>query len=246
MRQLTKLREISGLVHGFSSVSDGNMSFLWGEENDVLNNRKKFLERSGINTGECAVMSILDSDNIVPVGADSVMGIEKDAKIRADALITSEKNVFLFLLTGDCLPVMFFDTLHKVSALAHSGWKSTAAKLPEKVVGFMGEKYNTNPADLIVGIGPGIRKESYILDAIDRQQEYSPEWSRFIEKFSDGRFGIDIVGYNISRLVGVGVKEENIEVSPIDTAKDPDFFSHYRSRRTGEKEGRFATVIGMK
>ncbi|MGC9611060.1 MAG: polyphenol oxidase family protein [Minisyncoccia bacterium] len=246
MHQLPKLKLEKGLIHGFSSISDGNLSFLWGGEDDVLNNRRRFLEKSDIDPNKCAVMSILDSDNIIPIDSSSDTGIEKDARVRADALITSDKNVFLFLLTGDCLPIIFFDPLRYVVALAHCSWKSTDTKLSEKVVNFMKDKYKTNSADLIVGIGPGIHKESYIQETIDHRQEQSSEWSKFIKKFPDGRIRIDLVGYNISQLINVGVKEENIEVSPIDTAKDSDFFSHYRAQRTGEKEGRFATIIGMK
>ncbi len=61
----------------------------------------------------------------------------------------------------------------------------------------------------------------------------------------DGQTTVDIVGYSKRQLIEAGVKEENIEVSDIDTAADSTFFSHYRSKKTGEAEGRFATVVGM-
>ena len=40
--------------------------------------------------------------------------------------------------------------------------------------------------------------------------------------------------------------EEKIVIDPNDTAQSPRFYSHYRSLRTGEPEGRFATIIGLK
>lgn len=53
-------------------------------------------------------------------------------------------------------------------------------------------------------------------------------------------------GCNRKQLLDMKVKETNIYTSSIDTFKSPEYFSHYRSVRTGEDEGRFATVVGMK
>ncbi len=245
MYQLPKLKSEKGLAHGFSSVSEENLSFLWGEEKEVLNNRKKFLGELGVNPEKCAVMSILDSDNIVSVDINSNLGVGKNIVIRADALATSDKNIFLFLLTADCLPVIFFDPLQNILVLAHCSRKSTGVKLSEKVINFMKDKYKTNPADLIIGIGPGIHKESYIKETDSISEERSREWKNFLHKSPDNQIAIDIVGYNRYQLVSAGVKEENIEVSDIDTAADSNFFSHYRSKKNGEIEGRFAAVVGM-
>lgn len=245
MHQLSKLTQHRELVHGISSVSDGNMSFLWGEEKETLYNRINFLKKLNIDSKRCVFMSVLDSDKISIMDENIPLGIEKNLRISADALVTAEKNTFLVLLTGDCLPVIFFDPTHHVLALAHLSWKSTGVNLSKKVVSFLKEKYNTKLSDLIVGIGPGVRKESYIMDKISPEQEKSSDWKNFINKTSNGWVSIDLVGYNISQLVGAGVRNENIEISPVDTAKDINFFSHYRSKRTGEKEGRFVTVVGV-
>ena len=49
-----------------------------------------------------------------------------------------------------------------------------------------------------------------------------------------------------SELLDIQVKEDNIYTSSIDTFTSLEYFSHYRFERTGEDEGRLATVVGMK
>ncbi len=243
MYQLPKLKSEKGLVHGFSSVSDGNMSYLWGDERTVLENREQFLRKSDVNPKKCAVMSILNSDVITLITPETAVGIGKNDPIKTDALITTEKDIFLLLVIADCLPIILYDPALKVLALAHCGWKSTEAKLAGKIVDFLKEHFHTNPNDLLVGIGPGIHKESYKL--ANPVQKQLAGWGDFLTDAPNGQTAIDIIGYNKFQLMSAGVKEENIEISDIDTAADPSFFSHYRSKKNGEIEGRFTAVVGM-
>ncbi len=244
MFRLEKLESVQGLVHGFSSLEDGNMSFLWGEENEVLRNRGDYLQKLSVDPKKCAVMSVWDEGVIEEATCDTPMGIGKHESTKADALITREKGVALFLLTADCLPIILYDPVVKVIALVHAGWKSTDAKLCKRVVEMLGKRCESNPVNVIVGIGPGIRKESYVFTKNTR--EYSNEWSPFLSYVPGGGVAVDIVGYNMKQLIDAGIPRGNMEVSDIDTGEDKQFFSHHRSQRTGEKEGRFATVVTMK
>lgn len=241
--QLPRLKSEKGLVHSFSSIPDGNLSFLWGDESDVLGNRKNFLKQLNINPENCAVMSIFDDNQITLIEAGTKIGIGKDNRIPADALVTAQKNIFLFLLIADCLPVILYEPKFGILALAHCGWKSTNERLLGKLIDFLKEEFDINPKDLIVGIGPGIHKESY--KYINPPQKQLPDWKDFLADLPDGKTAIDIVGYSKRQLVEVGVKEDNIEISDIDTVADTDFFSHYRSKMNREAEGRFASVVGM-
>jgi len=243
MYKLPELELVRGLTHSFSTISDGNMSYLWGDEQKVIENRERFLKGLSIDPNSCAVMSILNTDVITEITPKTEIGIGKNSPIKTDAFITTEKNKFLFLVIADCLPVIIYDPMLKILALAHCGWKSTEAKLVGKVVDFLKEHFHTDPSNLLVGIGPGIHKESYkMANPAERQLA---GWSDFLLNTPNGQTAIDIVGYNKSQLISAGVKEENIEISDIDNAADPRFFSHHRSKETGELEGRFAAVVGM-
>jgi copper oxidase (laccase) domain-containing protein len=73
-----------------------------------------------------------------------------------------------------------------------------------------------------------------------------PEWQPYIEDLASGETTIDLIAFNRDQLIELGVQEENISIDPVDTVTSDDYFSHYRSVRTGELEGRFATVLALK
>ena len=223
------------LVYATSTAADGNMSLKWGESKEVVKNRKKFLGKIGVSLEDCVTLSLMRSD-----GVKIVDGKNKGEMLEADALITTGKNVGLFMVTADCFPVIVYDPVGGVLALVHLGWQGVDKGLVAKVVRKM---KGLGADELQVIIGPGIRKESYVFD-VPLAQENDPKWQPFLEKLGNGRTAIDLVGFIKKQLVDCGVGE--IEDCGIDTVKDLNYFSHYRAVRTGEPEGRFATVAMMK
>jgi polyphenol oxidase len=228
-----------------SSTSDGNLSFPYGKQSDVVQNREAFLTQHNFSLDDCAVMQVLDETVIHQVTTkDKGKGARQFADvIMADALVTTEKGVLLFLLTADCLPATFYDPVHQVLALAHLGRKSSTKHLATKMVEFLGQNYQSQPQDLIVILGPAIQQESYILD--QQFVQLDKDWQPFVKHVSATEVAINLAGFNHNLLQQSGVKSENIVLSSIDTAKSNQFFSHYRAVRQGETEGRFATVVGL-
>jgi hypothetical protein len=227
-----------GFIHTTSTRADGNMSFAWGPEEEVRGNRAAFLAGHGLKPEDCVVLNVGDGNAVKETGKT-----QTGKEIEADALITKEKGVFLFLVTGDCLPIACFDPVRNAVGLGHASRKSTDLNLARAMVETMGKRFGSDPKDMRVSIGPGIHKDSYLIE--DPEQKGSPEWQPFLMGMPDGRTTVDLVGYNIEQMVQAGIRRENIEVSPVDTAASPQFFSHYRSVRTGEPENRFVTVIGI-
>ncbi len=235
MRQSQLLGNKSDIVYGFSSVEDGNMSFLWGEEKEVLKNREDFLQKLGVDPKRCVVMSVWDESVIEEITHDTPMGIGRDESTKADALITREKGIALFLLTADCLPIVLYDPIVKAVALIHAGWKSADARLAVRVVESLKRDYGSDPRNILAALGPGIHKESYIFEKLERP--HADGWRSFWATSPDGTTSIDIVGYNTAQLLEAEIAENNIEASSIDTAKDSLVYSHFRAKKTGEKEG---------
>jgi copper oxidase (laccase) domain-containing protein len=102
--------------------------------------------------------------------------------------------------------------------------------------------------DLRVTIGPGVRKETYIkygekLEYFVNNITDKQEWREFMVDRGEGKMGLDLAGYVCKQAMMKGVKKENIEVSPVDTIADNNYFSHYRAGMGGENEGRFATAV---
>lgn len=232
------------LIKMVSTATDGNMSFKWGKREEVVENRKKFLARLGIKYEECVFASLLSRDGIKIVGPE-----DRTKMYECDALVTSEMNVGLVMVTADCLPVVMWDLEKQVLALVHLGWRGVDLRLAQKTVKQM-QELGAQADKIQVWVGPGARKDSYIKygeKLAEFWQNINPvnaeEWKKYVTEMREkDKFQIDLVGFTEKQLEDMGVKLTNIETSKIDTIVDENYFSHYRSSDLGEAEGRFATV----
>ncbi len=243
MYQFDKLKNVPGLVHGFSDIKDGNMSFVWEKREKVMSNRKAFLDKLGIKSEDSVAMFLKHGTEIMSVNEFS----RGEDAIPVDCLITKSKNVFLFVLTADCLPVIFYDPGKSILALAHLSRINTPKNFLLKIIQRMENEYGSKSENLIAAIGPCIHKESYVFSKEELGKRIPDEkiFNGFVADLPDGKKSIDLLGYNVEQMVLAGIKKENIEISEIDTAKNENFFSHYHSRLAGSPEGRIATVVGM-
>lgn len=236
------------VILAFSNKRDGNMSLRWGTSvEEVVENRRTFLGKHHLRLEDCVMPSLVHADEIVVVrNEDAGKGmIDPDTCIEAEALITNSQDIGLFILTADCFPVAYYDTVQKVIALAHLGWKPAGKHLAGKVVERMQDAFGCDPRDIQVCVGPGIHPESYRYDR--PHQKGLPEWIPYLKSVPETHeFSIDLLGFVTNQLRDAGIAEENLEVVGIDTAVNQNFYSHYRSKATGEAEGRFATVVALK
>lgn len=229
---------MTSLLFQTSSKADGNMSFMYGNVNEVRENRKRFLNRFGNNIEDCVVMEAEHKDGITHVGTT-----DKNTVIKTEAFITNEKGVILFLLTGDCFPVCFYDPVQQVVALAHLGWKPTDKYLAKKVVQEFVRKYDSNVLDIQVYLGPGIHKESYVFT--NPVQKHSKGWSEFITELPNGDCHIDLIGHITRQLYDESIPPDNISISPVDTCSSSEYWSYYRANKTGEPDGRFVSIVAL-
>ena len=162
-----------------------------------------------------------------------------------DALVTSVPGLVLMVRIADCLPVMFFDPLRKVAGIAHAGWRGTVKKIAAKTVEVIMSRYNSDPARILVGIGPGIGPCCYEVDNQVRAyyEEKFPSGRNLFEE-REGKNYLNLWEANRRQLLNTGIREKNIELAGLCTACHPQtFFSH---RREKGRTGRFAALIGMK
>jgi YfiH family protein len=254
MYQIPALKNIPGLFHVFSTTDDGNMSFIWGENDEVMNNRRKFIDKIHLGVNDIVAMQVEHKDKLTEVGrSEAGRGIDRNAEsIITEGLITKEKGLYLFLMIADCLPVIVFDKDKKILALVHAGWKSVEREVLTKIIQRFTNNYHSDPSNIIVGIGPSIKEASYKFapDAALKESNVQlwdmNKWQSYYRKWDNGKVSIDIVGYGKQQLLEQGVQPNNIFISDIDTAADANYFSHYRDISRGKKrEGRFACIAGM-
>lgn len=223
-----------------STKKDGNMSYLWGEATEVLDNRRNFLESTGFDIKKCVTVHTSDSNLVQIVTAkDKGRGMfDIGDAIEADAIATNEKGLGLFLVVADCAATVMFDPKKQALALVHLNGKNP--DLIASVISEMEQRYGTNAADIKVQVSPAINKASFVVP--DSFQRESAEWEPYVVNLDEHLSSIDMLGFLTAEMVKSGILKANISISDIDTYASVDYFSHRRSAVTGEKEGRFAVV----
>jgi len=227
-----------GLVHAVFKKKLGNFSLKHGSLKSVKNNKKNAARILGINKEKIISVQQYHSNKIITVQESCCRTKEQ----KADGMITDSKNIFILIKTADCFPVLFYCPQKKVVAGVHVGWRGAVGKIFLKVVLEMIVRFECQVSDILVGIGPGIRKCCFKHQSLI--QEQIPEWENYIASKSDGK-SLDLAGFIKDELISIGIKKQNVEDMGICSCCNKDFYSHRRSLRTGEKEGRFATVFGM-
>lgn len=222
-----------------STIADGNMSLRYGEQAEVLKNRQRFLEKFGLSPQHCVVMNS-NHDDIVSIIDDKKTKDDFSANplIPADTLITQKKNVTLLLTTADCLPVSLFDPVTETISLIHLSRHTFVLDLLEKTLTSLATLGVKNK-NLKVVIGPHIHSRSYCFPL--PLNEEPTKLQPYIQKF-DNRACVDLTQATIDTLTSLGAKPSNIAVSPIDTYTSKNHFSHVRSVKNNEPEGRIITA----
>jgi YfiH family protein len=162
---------------------------------------------------------------------------------KADAIITDNPDVTLFMRFGDCVPIIFYDPVKHAIGMAHAGWLGTVKKIAKSVVEAMRENYGSIPDDIIAGIGPSIGVDHYEIgiDVIQIvKSSFSDCWHDLLITNSNNTF-FDLWKANQLVLEQAGISQ--VEVAGVCTACNvSDWFSH---RGDKGKTGRFGALLGL-
>ena len=156
-----------------------------------------------------------------------------------DALIVEDNNIAIYLNFADCTPVILYDPIGNIGAIAHAGWRGTAKKIAQKTVLKMQKIYNSKPENIIAVIGPCISFEYF-----ETSDEAIKELSKTISD-TNGLFRgnyADLKKINERQLLEIGVKK--IDICPYCTIKDNDKFFSYRKENATKL--RHSAVIKLK
>ncbi len=240
------LNKFPSLVFVSSVKNDGNMSFKRGNPKNALKNRRRFLKSLGLKLDSIVCMAPYHSKKIVKA-AKKDLGKGSDSlskKIHTDGLITKDKGVYLFVTTGDCLPVAFFDIKSEAVALIHAGWKGLDKGIINNVVMYFKNKFGTDLNNLYVQIGPSIGPCCYIKKNPPSQIKNS-SWKKFITN-KDGSYSIDLWGFAQNQLEKLKIPKENIYNPEKCTYHPGEYFSHQRfTDKNLQQDSRFATILGL-
>ena len=248
----------TGLQHGFSTRKGGvskehlaslNLSFsVEDAKENVLENFRRIGERFGKTPEDFVLSKQSHETKVLKVGTkDRGKGITKDRDYEGiDALITDEKGIILSCFSADCVPILFYDPIHKAVGACHSGWRGTKGKILQNVVEKMRKHFSSNPAEILIAIGPSICKEQYVvsedlaLSFLEDYPDLGEDTASPIQRISKDKFQLDLWDLNRRIALDSGIKEEHISISGYCTMENPElFFSHRYSQGKRGLQGAF-------
>ena len=238
-----------GLLHGFIGRNGGksvgryaglNVSYRVGDDPKLVSQNICDLKLAvGIHDGRIVTMKQVHGDHIVEV---------KDRNLKeaaeADGMITVEKDVYLGVLTADCVPLLFVAPKQKLAAAVHAGWRGTMAGIAEKTVRLFASRYDVAPGDLEVALGPSIGVCCYEVKD-DVAGPLMKKWGRLTTPsiaVRDGKSFINLRRLNRDILRAAGVPGSQLyQIGPCTRCAADEYFSY---RREGGETGRQLSFIG--
>ncbi|MBT0773065.1 peptidoglycan editing factor PgeF [Kineosporia sp. J2-2] len=200
-------------------------------------NRERAARAFGVAPGDLVFAKQVHGAEVAAVTAPGQKNIE------ADALITAEPGPVLVIMVADCVPLVLFDPVRRVAAAVHAGWPGTVAGISAATVRALAEQ-GSDPADLLVGIGPSISPDRYQVGAdveVKARQAFGDRAGEVIRPDGTGRWTFDLWRANIIQLTEAGVRPQAIELAGLDTGPGTPFFSH----RSEGPTGRFAVLVRL-
>ena len=252
-------------VKAFSSTrkggcSEGNYAefninhYCGDSEEAIQKNRASLCQFLGISSDHLVMPHQVHQTKVVAVDEAFLRLSAEERKERlegVDALMTDLVGVCIGVSTADCIPVLLYDRVKRVSCAIHAGWRGTVRRIVETAVEAMISTYGSFPSDLLAQIGPGIHLESF--EVGDEVYEAFAKEGFAMESISqrfpatDGssikKWHIDLPMCNRQQLLSKGIPQSQISVSEVCTFQQ--FETYFSARRLGINSGRIFTGILM-
>ena len=200
-----------------SSLEDGSMK----DGADILTanaerNRQHFLESCQMPIARSAIFyATFDGTDYC---RDSVA--EPGTITPADALVTRQPQVSLFLPLADCTGAVLYDARQNILMLSHLGRHSTEQHGATRSAMYLHDTFGTDPADIRVWLSPSPNSDAYPLWTFDNRS--------FKEVLSE-------------QFHTAGVPKGSIEISEVDTVTDSRYYSHSEFLKGNRStDGRYA------
>lgn len=241
--------QYEGLLHGFTGRRGGrsvgpyaglNVSYRVGDDpKTVSQNVCDIKLAAGIHDGRVVTMRQVHGDHIVEV---------TDKKLKeagdADGMITGEPDIFLAVLTADCVPLLFVAPKQKRVAAVHAGWRGTLAGIADKTVRLFKSRYDVAAQELEVALGPSIGACCYeVKDDVTRP--LMKKWGSLTTPSlitKDRRSFVNLRRLNRDILRAAGVPGNQLhQIGPCTSCSVDELFSY---RREGSETGRQMSLIG--
>lgn len=147
-----------------------------------------------------------------------------------DALVVKDFDIAVALNFADCTPVIIYDAYNNIGAVAHAGWRGTAASIVPLTIEFMQKHFNTDSKAVTAIIGPAISLNNYQVDEevyLKLKSTLHKEYEGWYEYDSaNNKYNVDLKTINQYQLRELGVKR--IDKCEYCTYDSVDVFFSYR------------------
>jgi len=229
-----KFLKSQNIIHGVSTKFFGSI-----KNNGNINkkNLKGFLDAIHLEVKSVVFPEQVHGSSVVTIDDSKKQFIQN-----ADGLITVTKNVFLGVVTADCLPVIFYDEKMGIVGIAHAGYKGILKGILKNMV-MSFKKLGSDTKNILVAIGPSIGVCCYDV-SIERVEMFENAFKGIkTHKIRNGKYFLDLKNVANKVLLKEGIQEKNIEISPICTKDSLNKFFSFRGEGP-ENFGEFVTVVG--
>ena len=245
-----KLIKYKNISHGFFNKIGGKSSGIYkslncgpgskDKKNKVKENLKIVKNKISKKSKNIFLLHQVHSNKFVYIGKNFKF-VKK--KIKADAIITDQKNIPIAVLTADCAPILLYENKKNMIAIIHAGWKGAFKGIIKNVINFMSKK-GCKQNNINVAVGPCITQNSYNVKE-DFQNKFmkKDKKNKVFFKTKKGTIHFDLPNFVKSQLKSNKIK--NIDMINTNTFdKKNNFFSARRSLRLKHDDyGRNISII---
>ena len=211
-----------------STRADGSMKSVIGDEkSQVDQSRKYFLICNNIQPDNSTLVRVAYEGNSYcryKTIDDTLKGdgITKQSTIISDALVVTKLNHALFLPLADCIGAVLYEPVKNILMVSHLGRQNLEQNGGTSCVEYLIKQHKLNPVDIIVWLSPAAGKTNYPLFAFDNCSLHE---------------------LATKQLMNAGIIKKNINISPIDSSIDKNYYSHSNFIKSKQNDdGRFAIV----
>lgn len=246
------LRSHHGFTTRFGGVSEGEFASLnlgssrGDDQSRVGENYRRVCELALVGGNDAVVTCQVHGIEVRSVTAADKHAVGSRTPYEADGIVTSEKNLPLMCFAADCIPVLLEDTQHGVIGAVHCGWRSSVGDILRVAVEKMCA-LGAKPGCISAALGPAIgaccfeTDEDVVLAVKHYLGEKAAEGT-FTQR-ADGKYLVDLREANRRRLVQLGVRAEQIDVSEECTmCSHEKYWSHRYTRGRRGTQGAFIVL----
>jgi polyphenol oxidase len=164
----------------------------------------------------------------------------------ADAIVSNQVGLVLAVQVADCVPILLADKKGGAVGAVHAGWRGTKEAIVDKVMDAMSHEFGTNPADLIVAIGPSIGACCYevgddVFEAFRDSRWAGRDCAQWFSRTDTGSLRLNLWAATRDQLRDAGVPPNQIHAAHLCTQTHSDVFESFRAAGAGA--GRMAAMI---